>query len=432
MVDHHNVRDRPVSSVRDANYSNLLCLTEAELEMIDQDLEHAQKLEIGSRSEIAVLSALTKRLDAIDTEGCLALFDMIDVDRNGFLTMAELERGVRRREVSEFISKTRNVTLKGLRKVDRFAKVFSMMDKSDSGVLTKADFASFVRAIALERIRFMRVAGLLYGRCYWGLGLKEETKFFPRGYCADWKFYVANNHPYLALFMRDEAHPYSKRDALCAELIKQAYCLSASVVIDPWEKSWSTTDGALHNWKLSLLAISIPVMLLEHLLFLLLACPCLRFERRGRRRETCLQRLETGCGCIGHAIVWPLALAATALVFFAVYKLISNPDAHATFALLWIAGLLSEYLLTWPILKLLVQFNLWFPTQHKRESWLTWFCCCCCGLWKFLGCGKWANERRTATQLAIQDAGDEDYYEYFAGPPRTNAGSCRCCCCWYV
>ncbi|KAJ8598623.1 hypothetical protein CTAYLR_003048 [Chrysophaeum taylorii] len=394
---------RPISD-------NTLCLTDAELAMVVNDLEHARNLEIGSKAEIAILAALTKRYDAIDTNGCLAIFDMIDTDRNGYLTLDEVERGVKARVVRDYVEKTRNVTLKGLLKTDRqkFEGVFRKIDASDSGVITKSDWTRFVKTMAVERVRYMRVMGLLHGRCYWGRGLTEKSCCVP-GYCADWNFYVRNNHPYLALFMRDEAHPFSRRDAFCAEVIKQSYCLCASILINNLEENWLTVRGALHNWRLSVVYITIPLMILGELLFYLLACPCLQFERRGRKREATFGFCEAACGCLGRIVVWPLALIALALIAVAMAKFYQNPSAHSDFAVLWVAGLLSEYLLTWPLLRLCVQFNLCYPDCDHFA------CCCygCCGLWHFAGCGRWATERRRATRLAINDADDDAYFSYF-------------------
>ena len=51
------------------------------------------ELELGSPAEIAVLSALNERLDAIDVSGCDAIFDMLDANGNGRLSFEELRLG---------------------------------------------------------------------------------------------------------------------------------------------------------------------------------------------------------------------------------------------------------------------------------------------------------------------------------------------------
>mmetsp|Transcript_16969 Transcript_16969/g.21986 ORF Transcript_16969/g.21986 Transcript_16969/m.21986 type:complete len:423 (+) Transcript_16969:46-1314(+) len=369
-------------------YMNVLALTDAELREIEANLEHERTLQIGSRAEISVLSALTRRYDAIDTDGCLHIFDLIDRDRNGYLTKEELRKGVQANEVRDYVEKTRNATLKGLLKNDskRFDAVFAAIARCENPreavVITKSDFSKFVRAVALERLRYMRVIGLLKRRCYWGRGLNNERQDthndqkstqkkncifyqiilflcccwccakkrccccfdnccatlccvwkYPKGYCADLWFYMRNNHPYLALFFRDEAHPFSRRDAFCAELIKQCYCLLASIYVDKQEKNWMTYHGALFNWKLSVIFVALPSMIIDELLFYALACPCLRFEHRGRRRERIYSKFESCGDCLGRFIVIPFALLSLALIGFALYIFYQNPTDHADFAL---------------------------------------------------------------------------------------------------
>lgn len=407
---------RPASRIG-PGYSNVLCLSDEELEMVEHDLEFAQDLEIGSKAEIAVLSALSKRVEKIDTEGCLAIFDMIDSGRKGYVTAAELASSVASSVVQDYVERTGNATLRGLLEGDqaKFQKVFALVSKSDAGVLTKAEWTNFVREVAVERVRYMRVTGLLYGRCYWGLGLDADRghSWPPLGYLADFWFYVKNYHPLLSLFLRDEAHPYSKRDACCAELIRQAYCLAALWLVRNKKREWTTPSGALHNWRLSVVAITVPVMIIKRCLFLLLACPCLRFERRGREEERRYAAVESILGCLGHVLVWPTALGAAALL---AYALATHAADHAAFAFLWLAGLLSEYLLTWPLLKLALQFSL-CPADERACS------LACSGLCAALECGRWASERRRASRLALDDAGDDDLYAFFISR-RANKGGC--------
>ena len=401
----------------------VVSLSVEEQAFVEQDFRQKDQLCIGSLSEILVLSALTKRCEAIDTEGSLQIFDMVDVDGNGILTREELRSGVRKPAVRAFVERTKNVTLKGLfnKKQRFFDKVFDTLDVSGNGVITKDDFIQFVKGMALERLRYMRVIGLLRQRCFWGRGLLQDDdddekqkirakrasqRCTPRGYWADFWFYAKNNHPLLALFLRDEAHPFSRRDALGAELIKQCYCLCASVVVDRLEDDWFTTRGFIYNWILATVFISLPSMVLEEVLFYLLACPCLRFERRGRQRESCLAVVEKTGDCCGRLfIVLPLALTALGLVAYAVYLFALNPRDHSQFALVWLFGLVSEYLMTWPCLHLVVHFNFLYP-DCKHVPCAKGCFHGCCGIWDFLNCGRWATERRLALELAL--TGDDD------------------------
>jgi len=400
-------KQRPLSS------RAVLALTEAELRQVEADLEHRERLRIGSRSEVLVLSALNKKLAAIDTEGSLAMFDVIDADHNGFLTRRELSEALRTKvEVRRYVRETKNNTLKNLLRPSHFDKVFDTLDASENGVITKQDFVKFVRGMALERARYLRVVALLRQTCFSGRGPDPDDdddqddqqppeQCTPRGFWADFWYYVKNYHPLLALFSRDEAHPLSRRDVFCAELVKQCYCLVASVFVDRAERSWWTVEGFLYNWLLAALFVSSPSMVLEEVLFYCLACPCLRFERRGRQREPLFAVAEQTGDVLGRGlVVFPLALAAVAVLVYAIFVLSRSPDRHARFAFVWGIGLVSEYLITWPLLHLAVHFNFCLPDcdalPYPR-------CFSCCGLWHWLNCGRWATERRAALRKALDE-----------------------------
>ena len=73
-------------------------------------------VELGSPAEIAVLSALNARLDAIDVAGCDAIFDLLDKNSRNVLSLEELREGVRSDAVEDYIRETGNVVMKGLLK----------------------------------------------------------------------------------------------------------------------------------------------------------------------------------------------------------------------------------------------------------------------------------------------------------------------------
>mmetsp|Transcript_16969 Transcript_16969/g.21987 ORF Transcript_16969/g.21987 Transcript_16969/m.21987 type:complete len:152 (+) Transcript_16969:1076-1531(+) len=77
----------------------------------------------------------------------------------------------------------------------------------------------------------------------------------------------------------------------------------------------------------------------------------------------------------------------------------------------WIIGLLSEYLITWPLFHIFFHFNLWWPDCRN----LPCYGCfgACCGLWHFAACGRWATERRLAAQIALREDDDEYFSTYY-------------------
>ena len=367
-------------------------------------------VELGSPAEIAVLSALNARLDAIDVAGCDAIFDLLDKHNRNVLSLEELREGVRSDAVEDYIRETGNVVMKGLlkdweRSEARVGKALAALDPELTGKVTREHWRRFVVSVARERVRHLRALGLLGGRCYWGRGLEDAAKpttacwwfccgCLPRGYCADFWFYCRNAHPAL-FFLRDDAHPFSRLEALAAELVVQCFCACASIFASRHERPWTSLGAYAHNGLVTCVCISFPVLVLQELLFVLLACPCVRYERRGRKRELCFACWQRSLECVGHLVVLPLVVAAVTLVAYAAYLLHAHPEAQVHFLLWWAAGLAGSYALWFPV-KLSVQFNLCFGSKRTAA------------LAKFFALGRWAHERRTAALNALRFGDDDD------------------------
>ena len=367
-------------------------------------------VELGSPAEIAVLSALNARLDAIDVAGCDAIFDLLDKNNRNVLSLEELREGVRSDAVEDYIRETGNVVMKGLlkdweRSEARVGRALAALDPELTGKVTRDHWRKFVVSVARERVRHLRALGLLGGRCYWGRGLEDAAKpttacwwfccgCLPRGYCADFWFYCRNAHPAL-FFLRDDAHPFSRLEALAAELVVQCFCACASIFASRHEKPWTSLGAYAHNGLVTCVCISFPVLVLQELLFVLLACPCVRYERRGRKRELCFACWQRSLECVGHLVVLPLVVAAVGLVAYAAYLLHAHPEAQVHFLLWWAAGLAGSYALWFPV-KLSVQFNLCFGSKRTAA------------LAKFFALGRWAHERRTAALNALRFGDDDD------------------------
>ena len=367
-------------------------------------------VELGSPAEIAVLSALNARLDAIDVAGCDAIFDLLDKNSRNVLSLEELREGVRSDAVEDYIRETGNVVMKGLlkdweRSEARVGRALAALDPELTGKVTREHWRKFVVSVARERVRHLRALGLLGGRCYWGRGLEDAARpttacwwfccgCLPRGYCADFWFYCRNAHPAL-FFLRDDAHPFSRLEALAAELVVQCFCACASIFASRHERPWTSLGAYAHNGLVTCVCISFPVLVLQELLFVLLACPCVRYERRGRKRELCFACWQRSLECVGHLVVLPLVVAAVGLVAYAAYLLHAHPEAQVHFLLWWAAGLAGSYALWFPV-KLSVQFNLCFGSKRTAA------------LAKFFALGRWAHERRTAALNALRFGDDDD------------------------
>ena len=189
------------------------------------------------------------------------------------------------------------------------------------------------------------------------------TRRFPRGYLEDFWFYARNNHP--ALFcLRDPAHPYGRSDALAAELVQQAYAIWAAGAAARAEKPWTSLNNYAHNAQITVAYISVPLLILAELLWFLLACPCARFERRGRKRETVFRCTQKTLEALGHAVVLPLVLLAVGFLVLEAMRL-DGSESDAPVVAWWAAGVLWSYVIWFPV-KLGVQFNLVWKSNLRR------------------------------------------------------------------
>ncbi|KAH8046960.1 hypothetical protein JL720_16246 [Aureococcus anophagefferens] len=103
-------------------------------------------------AEIAVLSALNARLDAIDVAGCDAIFDLLDKHNRNVLSLEELREGVRSDAVEDYIRETGNVVMKGLlkdweRSEARVGRALAALDPELTGKVTRA-LAKIVVSVA--------------------------------------------------------------------------------------------------------------------------------------------------------------------------------------------------------------------------------------------------------------------------------------------
>ena len=100
----------------------------------------------------------------------------------------------------------------------------------------------------------------------------------------------------------DPAHPYGRSEALAAELVQQAYAIWAAGAAARAERPWTSLSNYAHNAQITVAYISVPLLILAELLWFLLACPCARFERRGRKRETVFRCTQKTLEALGHAV----------------------------------------------------------------------------------------------------------------------------------
>ena len=399
---------------------------------------HKKRIQLRTAAEIAALCAFCQR-KAIDLKRAAEIYDRLDTNGDGHVTVEDLEGGIEDAGLKEFIQRARNGALSSLSKGHKKTEIkqcFAKIDTDVDGIITKTEWLEFLEKVALERVRYLKIQGLMRRRCFWGLGIEEKTgtrvekifdSFFtsltkfglkprPVGFVSDFSFYVSNFHNLLALFCRDGDHPISPKEQIVMFLLLQAYSL------------WMALNLAIQNYDiftsqaLSLLLITIPNLILAEVFFFLFACPCAHYERHGAGSET-LARLKHGLiESLGYLSALPFAFFGVLLTLASIRLLVRHRrglDAWVVFD--YAFGVTLSYIL-WPFKILLFQFNL--ANTDKGGMKLVHFLTC----HQF---GRWRQERSVALHqppkidgitslpsMASDDGLDDDHHHH--GPTTTN------------
>ncbi|KAJ1458151.1 hypothetical protein M885DRAFT_496318 [Pelagophyceae sp. CCMP2097] len=276
-------------------------------------------------------------------------------------------------------------------------RVFQELDAGGTGLVTAAAWANFVAAAARERLRYLKVRGLLGGRCYWGrresggtvefaLRLLTCGANYPPGFF-DLAFYVANNDPFLAVCLADADHPFTRAEQGLSKAVLLAYSFLAAAALEARGPAGWAADAAL-----SVACISAPLLALDSLIFYLLACPCLHHERQRRRnaKRRCAHRTASGAGRAVALALFVAAVVAVLTVAAAHGAFARNFFVGGAFVRNFVVGVACSFLAA-PCVLLAKEFNLAADAG--------WGCGCDGGAAR-LGFGRWARERRAALEDA--------------------------------
>ena len=207
-----------------------------------------------------------------DPDICEKLFNVMDEDKSGKLTVAEVLAAGRNPKVAAYVANSHQPTLEFLvrgstkngrgsgghgssssgdggggggrprrgakmtRKMATAAAegvrkaVMEVVDANKDGVVDFAEWRGFIGHLRAQRLVFLKQRMLVKRRCYFGKGLAPGAPFanplglvragwLARGWCEDFSYYARNNHPLLVTCCSDGDAPFSPRerrvDAFC-------------------------------------------------------------------------------------------------------------------------------------------------------------------------------------------------------------------------
>ena len=158
----------------------------------------------------------------VNVQETLEVFNMIDKDRNGNVSVEELLEAGKSPYVQRLLRSTNNFVLTSLIRSmedrEQFMKIFKELDPNGDKQISEEEWCEFVKSVAHERICYLKKIGLTSGRCFWGRGRK-----------ADFLYSLYNSHPLLQFFYRDPDYPATTAQLVAKELIVLSATLFLSV-----------------------------------------------------------------------------------------------------------------------------------------------------------------------------------------------------------
>lgn len=320
----------------------------------------------------------------IQVRETLDVFNMLDADRNGNVSVEELLAASKSPYVVRLLRSTNNFVLlsliRSMEDRDQFLRMFRELDPNDDKQISEEEWCEFVKDIAHQRVCYLKRIGLTSGRCFWG-----------RGFRNDFAYHLYNTHPLLQFCYRDPDYPCSTHQLVGKELVTLAATLflsvsaAAALGVDARCNGSSVPFGELmREYAVTCGTVTLPVMALDRALFYAIVCPCYVFDKGSRNPYE--QKLMDWVGrmmTFSNATIW----AALILLFLAnVSFLLKAGNESGCFLLIFAFSRLNHYVLV-PVAMILQPFN---PYVNDPN------------VCKYTGVGRYNVERKNARRHALK------------------------------
>lgn len=217
-----------------------------------------------------VVASITQTGDtvfAFDRDVCEAIFDVVDVDQSGYLSLEEIVEAGGDPSVIKYAKashqpilaalltkgsaindeegelKDRKPTRQERLDLERMERAFlQSVDGDGDGRVSRVEWAAFVEFLRQERLTFLKQYMLIFRHVYFGRGLDPTKPFMnplglvargwlPRGWCEDFWYYACNTHPILALFFTDKDNPFTKFEHYVDNLLNVSVTLLGAALL---------------------------------------------------------------------------------------------------------------------------------------------------------------------------------------------------------
>merc|ERR1712032_937502 len=137
----------------------------------------------------------------------------------------------------------------------------------------------------------------------------DAERFVPPGWCKDFAYYSANNHPFHGIFCADQTHPLLRRHRIVIELTTIALTVVFEIVWSAFLKEKTEGTGFTVQFIIrqlwSLLLLTIPSFIFWWFLYFLFVMPFCGTVDRTRANQSELQRASffICCGRVGAYII---------------------------------------------------------------------------------------------------------------------------------
>jgi hypothetical protein len=318
------------------------------------------------------------------------IFTILDTMSVGKISLDELVKGCNsNQKVRSVLVKYEDTPLALLSNSRLVRVMLQELNLQNEGAITVAEWRDFLALLVAHDIRFLVIKGLNSLRCYWGRGIDADDEGAPRDgqrrtppwwdtWLRDFWYYQCNNHPIVALFLREPDHPLGVMARLNIEFV----CLSFGLFMSGWlypEKDFETI----------LLYITLPIVVIRNTLMFTYKCPCLVVRHEVTMARKCSFSLLRAMGR-----VFGFAFFVVAVVF-----LFTGPitwDGEYIFYYSWMTAWWESYVFCVGV-DVLVKFNP-VPQLFRLSN-----CALPCGGDGGIGFCRWQRERALAYTRIAED-----------------------------